>query len=446
MKERKVYSLQFTVYGFRLLLSLLFVVSSVVLFAQASSPYSRFGLGYINSPVFSANKAMGGVAAPYASLAFINTTNPASYASLSRTTIELGMNVEGANIHTQDSNYSATQAGINHFALGFAPNPYGKSQNWGVSLGLLPYSTTNYTFIQNFSDSSLGNFRQVYQGKGSLYQAYIGGAYKIKGFSVGANLGFMFGKIDYQKTITFPDTLYAFSTRNTTTLNVKSFVYTVGVQYQHIIYHNTETPDPRTDIFVTAGAYGSGGMKLNANVSSYWDRFIVDPTYGVLTIDTTSATFNQKEKINLPFNLGGGIMFGNERFWMLGTDFKFMNWKKYSSPLDNGGLGNSWRLSFGAQIIPKSDEADKRKYLSTVQYRAGVYFGKSEIIYAGKQLSEVGGTVGLGLPFKKVAFLNVTGDFGSRGGSDVSSIRETYYRVTFGVTLTDIWFIKRKYD
>lgn len=446
MKERKAYSFKNTGYGFRLLLSLVLVVSAVSAFSQASSPYSRYGLGYINSSVFSANKAMGGVAAPYASLAFINYTNPASYASLSRTVIELGMNVEGANINVKDSTYKATQAGINHFAVAFAPNAYSKRQGWGVSLGLLPFSTVNYTFVQNFNDSALGTFRQVYQGKGGLYQAYVGGAYKVKGFSVGANLGFLFGKIDYQKTITFPDTAYAFSTRNTSSMNVKSFVYSVGVQYQHIIYHNTDAPDPRTDIFVTAGAYGSGGMKMDAKVSNHWDRFIVDPTYGIITVDTTSANFNQKAKVNLPFNMGAGIMFGNERYWMLGTDFKFNNWSKYTSPLNNGGLSDSWRISFGAQITPKFDEADKKKYFSTVQYRAGVYYGKSEINYGGKQLSEVGGTVGLGFPFKKVAFLNVTGDFGTRGGNDAEAIRETYYRVTFGFALTDIWFIKRKYD
>ncbi|MBP6731334.1 MAG: hypothetical protein KA149_04705 [Chitinophagales bacterium] len=446
MKERKVYSLHIAGYSLRLVLSLLLVVGSLSLFSQASSPYSRYGLGYINSTVFSANRAMGGVAAPYASLAFINYTNPASYASLTRTTIELGMNVEGASVNLKDSTYKSTQAGISHFALAFAPNPYGKKQGWGVSLGLLPFSTTNYTFIQNFNDSTLGNFRQIYQGKGSLYQAYVGGAYKVKGFSVGANVGFLFGKVDYQKTITFPDTAYSFSTRNTTSMNVRSFIYTVGVQYQHIIYHNTETPDPRTDIFVTAGAYGSGGMKMDAKVSSNWDRFIVDPTYGIITVDTVSATFNQKAKVNLPANMGAGVMFGNERFWMVGFDFKYMNWQKYTSPLNNGGLGDSWRFSFGAQIIPKSDEADKKKYLSTVQYRAGVYVGKSEIRYGGKQLNEVGGTVGLGIPFKKVAFLNLTGDFGNRGINDATAIRETYYRVTFGITLTDIWFIKRKYD
>jgi len=419
------------------------IFSFQISFGQASSPYSRFGLGYIHSPVFSANKALGEVAAPYASGININYANPASYASLTRTTIEIGMNVEGAKIRAGDSTYTANQAGINHFALAFVPTP--KRNNFAFSLGLLPYSHINYTFIQNFNDTALGPFRQLYSGKGSLYQVYIGGAYKVKGFSIGANLGYLFGKLDYQKAITFPDSLYASTTRNITSMNVKSFIYTVGVQYQKLIFHSSNEPDARTDIFMTFGAYGSGGMKMNAKVSNYWDRYTIDPLLGVLA-DTIDGDFNKKATVNLPFNIGTGVMFGNERYWLLGADFKFMNWDKYSTPLNNGGLSNSWRISFGGQITPKYDEVDKKKYLSKVQYRAGVYYGKSEINFNGNQLNEVGGTIGLGIPFKTVAHLNLTGDFGSRGGSDKATIRETYYRVTFGFVLNDIWFIKRKFD
>ncbi|HLP51040.1 MAG TPA: hypothetical protein VK154_09175 [Chitinophagales bacterium] len=447
MKESKVYGVQGLSGGLvmRGIFVLLFSYSYVVSFSQAASPYSRFGLGYVYSPVFSANKAMGEIAAPYASAININYANPASYASLTRTTIEVGMKMDGANIHTQDSNYRSIQPNISHIAVAFAPNVLAKKKNWGISLGLLPYTNINYTFIQNYNDSALGPYRLVHAGKGSLYQAYVGGAYKVKGLSIGANLGFLFGKLDYQKTITFPDSLYAYSTRNITSVNAKSFMYTIGLQYEYRIYHNKETPEPRTDINMIVGAYGSGGLKLNAKVSNYWDRFYIDPTFGVVTIDTAQANFNQKESIKLPFNMGAGVMFGNELYWMLGADFKFMNWKSYSSPLNNGGLNNSWRISIGGQITPNI-EADRKKYFSKVQYRLGGYYGKSELNYNGKQLSEAGGTVGFGFPFKSVAHLNLSGDFGSRGVSDPNAIRETYYRVTFGFVLNDIWFTKRKFD
>jgi hypothetical protein len=428
----------------RIIAGLVFVWSLVIghwSFSQASSPYSRFGLGYVRSTVFSANKAMGDLAAPYASAVNINYTNPASYASLTRTTIEVGFNFDGVNIYTKDSTYRGSSGSVNHFAIALVPNS--KRNNWAISLGLLPYTNINYSFAQNFSDSSLGSFQEKFTGKGSLYQVYVGGAYRVKGFSIGANVGFLFGNLEYEKAIILPSNLNAYNTRNQTNMNVKSFMYNVGVQYQKRIYHNTNDPEARSDIFVTAGAYGSAGLKLTTKTSSRWERYREIVNVGTEVIDIPEAEVEKQEKIPLPFNVGAGVMFGNERFWLIGTDFKFMNWKNFHSPLNNDNLDNGWRVSIGGQIIPKSDD---RKYFNRVQFRLGTYFGKSEINPNGGMINEVAGTVGLGFPFKSLARLNLSADIGTRGGSDKSVIRETFYKITFGLVLNDIWFIKRKFD
>lgn len=385
---------------------------------------------------------MGGLAAPYASALNINYANPASYASLTRTTLEIGMNVDGVNIVTGDSVYRAGNGSLNHLAIAFVPNP--RKNNWAVCAGLLPYSNINYNFIQNYNDTtSLGVFREIYTGSGSLYQGYIGGAYKVKGFSVGANAGYLFGKQDYQKLITFPDSAESYATRNNSSMNLRSFVYNIGVQYQALIYTDPNNPDDRHKIFVTAGFYGSGGARMNARLSNYWERLNLIGGIGVVVVDTTAAAFNQKSKVNLPFNLGGGVMFGNERYWMVGADFKYMNWNKFSTPLDNNAMTDSWKISVGMQITPKIDD---RKYLNRIQYRLGGYYGQSEILFRGQHLSEAAGTFGLGFPFKTVGRLNISGEIGTRGGKNDSVIRENFYRFTFGLVINDIWFIKRKFD
>jgi hypothetical protein len=417
----------------------LLLFSAAEIKAQASSPYSRFGLGSIRSNVFSANRAMGDLSAPYYSAVHINYANPASYASLLRTTIEAGALLDGASITTRDSTYSALNGGVSHLAIAFVPKP----DKWAVTLGLVPVSNLSYTFIQNFNDTTLGSFREVFAGKGSTYNAYIGGAYKIKGFSIGTNLGYTFGKLDYQKTITFPDTVEAYITRNITNMNVRGFSYTLGVQYQNRIYHNTDQLDPRTDIYVTAGATVAGGIPLVSSTDNYWDRLNFNSSVGFTTVDTVLATFNTKGTIKMPMNFSGGIMFGNEKFWMIGTDFKYNTWSNFSSPLNNDQLSNSWKWSIGFQVIPRYDD---RKFFNKMQYRAGFYYGASEFSFRGQKLNELAGTVGLGVPFKNVARLNISGQFGIRGVADKSAIRETFYRLSFGLVLNDIWFIKRKYD
>lgn len=444
MKAKSTYKLRVTGFTLQIVFAFIFLFSGVKAFSQAESPYSRYGLGLMRNPVFSANQGMGYMAAPYASAVNINFSNPASYASLTRTTIEIGVIADGNRLTTSDSSYKSSSGGVNHFAIALVPSV--KHNAWAISLGLLPYSNVNYNFIQNFNDPSIGQYSEAYLGSGSLYQAYVGAAYKVKGFSIGANLGYVFGKLAYRKVIVFPlDSFSSYTTQNITNVNMKAFSYNVGVQYQKLIYHNRDDPDARRDIYAFFGAYGSGGLKMTAKVTSYWERTNYNLSTGAQeVVDTLQSQLPQIGKITLPYNMGAGVMFGNERFWLAGLDFKYTGWSSYTTILDNGGLVNSWQISAGAQITPKYDD---RSYFKRVQYRLGMYYGKSEISFAGSQLNQGGATFGLGLPFKSVAHLNLTGDFGSLGSAGNKAVlQETYYRFTIGLVLNDVWFIKRKFD
>ena len=272
MKTKSTYKFPVTGFSLQIIFAFILLFVSVDTYSQAESPYSRYGLGFMRTPVFSANQGMGYLSSPYASAVNINYSNPASYASLTRSTLEIGGIIDGKSINTGDSSYRASNGSVSHFAIAFVPTA--KHNAWAVCIGLLPYSNVNYNFIQNFNDPSIGHYAESFIGSGSLYNAYVGGAYKVKGFSIGANLGYIFGKLTYQKVISFPyDSSSSYSTQNVTNVNLKSFSYNIGIQYQKLIYHNRDDPDARRDIYAFFGAYGSGGLKMNAKVSSYWERF-----------------------------------------------------------------------------------------------------------------------------------------------------------------------------
>ena len=44
------------------------------------------------------------------------------------------------------------------------------------------------------------------------------------------------------------------------------------------------------------------------------------------------------------------------------------------------------------------------------------------------------------------ALLNLSAEFGQRGTVEENLIQDTFARFKFGLLLSDIWFIKRKYD
>ncbi|MDX1938563.1 MAG: hypothetical protein SFU21_15695, partial [Flavihumibacter sp.] len=60
-------------------------------------------------------------------------------------------------------------------------------------------------------------------------------------------------------------------------------------------------------------------------------------------------------------------------------------------------------------------------------------------------------TAGVGLPMRKnpytnqFTYINLSFEYGSRGNKN-TPLRENIFRVGLGLTLSDLWFIKRKYE
>lgn len=409
--------------------------------AQSSSPFSRFGLGYLHNNAFSSNRALGEIGAGYSSHMYLNPTNPASYSELTLTSFEVGAGLHAVTIRTKDSIYNGFNGAMSHLALGF-PLMRGR---WGMSIGLLPYTNLNY----NFTQSNIDTFK-VYRGSGSLSQVYIGTGFKVKGFSFGINVGYVFGRLDYYRGFAFTDSLLALNSRNSAQARVGGFNYSVGVQYKARLKKKTSDNALNSDINFTAGAYGAGGIKFNAKLSNNWERYYYSNSAGTdIVIDTPLSYANVQGKIVMPYNFGLGFTVGNEAWWIAGFDFTYAGWSKFASPVNPDKLADSWRASLGLGIVPN---VESKNFLARVQYKGGAYYGNTNIVYAGKTLKEYGGTLGISLPvrisaiFREAARIHISADIGSHNTGDKTLLSENYYRVFFGFTLSNLWFQKRKFD
>ena len=108
-----------------------------------NSPYSRFGLGELQYGGFAHNISMGGInaalqndsTAPFQ----INTSNPASHASLKLTSFDFGVKSNFRKLETTDKKNTSNQTALSYMALGFPVTKW-----WGASFGLLPYSSVGY--------------------------------------------------------------------------------------------------------------------------------------------------------------------------------------------------------------------------------------------------------------------------------------------------------------
>lgn len=81
------------------------LMASFGAYAQTTvqSPYSKFGLGNLKGSVLPNQRAMGGISAGVFRSSYINNINmqnPASYAGINLTTLDIGMSGSFANLKT----------------------------------------------------------------------------------------------------------------------------------------------------------------------------------------------------------------------------------------------------------------------------------------------------------------------------------------------------------
>ena len=433
------------------MLSLTAVLFCANLSAQENSPYTRFGVGELSNGNFANTIATGGLSSAFNSTNQLNFSNPASYGFLTKTSFNIG--IKGSSLHITKDDSSATfgNGQLNYLALGF-PVIKGK---WGFSFGLIPFSQVNYNLLQlNDSVEGIGPSYNSYKGTGALYRWYVGTGFHWKNIAAGLNAQYLFGSINYSNLQVFTgDSVNTFNTRKLESKSIGDILIDGGIQVNIPISKQT---DNTFKYNLCIGINGSNSQKINVTDRILMDRFV----FHTITTGYTTAIYKDtilidtvKGIMNLPMHYDAGVRFTSEGKFSIGMNYSFGKWSDYSflNETDPSSINFS-RWSVGGEIIPKSDNDEN--YLNLIRYRAGFYTGQSNQQFSGIALKETGITFGAGFPFlyrtsyntKVVSEISVAFEIGMRGTTENHLIKENYFKGTIGFSLTDLWFVKRKFD
>lgn len=433
----------------------LFGLSVLTLFATGLSgqttvsPYSIFGNGERESGKFAQQLGMGTLSTGVSDSLQVNFTQPASYASIKYTTVDIGGFYQETWLRDASSNsaVNTNSGGFNYLALGF---PLGKGA--GMSFGLLPYSKVGYD-IEARTSTTFSDADIAYQGEGGFDRVYVGfGVELIEGLSVGLNGSYLFGSSERLTTVLWDNTNYYNITREEN-VSANGLTWDAGVQYKFNV-------GSKYDMTVGASYVPKITMGGTLNDLQYTFRTSSSGTYSYK--DTVFAI--EDENVNVVFNSNTsfGFTFGarNQRLvqhaWSIGADFQLLNRSELnSSSVVRGTYENGYRVNVGAQLIPYfSFDMQSRNYFSQIDYRIGGFYENSGLLIAGEAIVDQGLTVGFGFPIGrrtqtptdiKLATLNVGMILGSRGTNASGNIQETYSRFVIGLTLNDKWFTQFKY-
>lgn len=418
---------------------------------SSSSPYSRYGIGELQFNGFTKNMGMGGISAGYSPALNLNITNPASYSSLSLTTFESAVNMNQVQLKTVSKTQNIFDASLSYFAFGFPV----KNKKWGAGFGLLPYSNVGYSINDGQTNFAGQQELHTYQGSGGLNQFFIGNGYSpFKNFNIGLNASYLFGVINQERRIEYPKLNNYFNTRIKEETSVGAVYFNFGMQYTidslHLAKRDSGISEKR-HWSLTLGFTGSPSTALSADYARLSESFVYSAFDNIVVRDTIENVADQSGKLNLPLNLGFGLMFRQGNRWLVGSDFSFQNWKDYTIFGTSDSLGNSWRIGAGAQFHPRpgaNDLLDKKiSFWKKMEYRMGFHYSQTYLKLRGNQLNEYGVSIGFGIPVKRsAAMIHLGAEAGKRGTTKNNLIEESYLKFSIGFTLNDRWFIKQKFD
>jgi len=430
--------------------------------AQENSPFSRYGVGDLYPQQTIASRAMGGVTAAFTSPQAINTVNPASYGFIPQVTFDVGISIDQRTLKSKSPllNYSSANFLPSYVMIGV---PLNRLKGWGAAFGIKPVARINYSVEELVQNGNADTLQKLHQGNGGLTQAFIGIGKRwgkhITGtnFSIGLNAGYEFGRRQTDNIINYIDST-PFTKSNYSATTTYSGVFINPGAMLSIGFGKKQ--DKITKVYesyqLRIGASANIQHNLNASQNSIVESFDYDANGAIVPLDTIKIQNGITGKLVIPLNYTVGFMLSNlltdygVSKWSIGADYTGGKWSDYRFYGQPDQVVNNWMLHAGGEFTPNLTSANG---FSRAIYRLGFYTGKNYINADGNGYDEKAVTFGVGFNLRKYrgqydnqqTLINTAIEIGKRG-STVNNVTENYFKLSVGFSLSDLWFVKRKYD
>lgn len=405
-----------------------------------TSPYSQYGFGDLADPSTGFNRGMNGVGIAFRGSNQVNPLNPASYSAVDSLTFIFDVGMSGQITNFKEGAYRRNGKSA---TFEYATAMFRAFKHVGVSFGLIPYSRIgyNYSSSDKISTNATTTYTNTYQGTGGLNQAYLGiGWEPIKGFSLGANVAYLWGNLNRSVSNTYSDS-YANTLTKYYSASVSSVKMNAGAQGRFHIGKQQ---------FITFGATYAPKLNIGGN-----------PTCQIISTNTQTAlsdtlSFRAIGGLETPAVIGAGMQWEQTDKFKIGADYILEQWSQINYPqyIVNNDKGNytmlkglfndRHKLTLGAEYLPN---IMSRNFFQRIRYRVGVSYATSYLkINDQNGPRELSVSGGFGIPirngYNNRSLLNISAQWVKRGSS--TFVTENTFRINVGITFNERWFEKWK--
>ena len=413
-------------------LSILFILISFFGYSQRTSysPYSYFGVGETNFSATVENQMMGGNTAYYDSV-HQNMNNAASLSKLKFVNYSVGVDLKNTSYLSASTNEKSTAAAINYISVAIP------TKLLSFSFGIKPKTSVGY-LLENDDKSKNPPELNRFTGSGGVSNAYVSIGFELfKNWGFGFSSSYAFGNLNHYHTKILENIeLY---TRVSSESSVSGLDYNFSTVYQKTF--NEKITLYSSIIYQPEAKYKS---RNNQTIST------IDPnsSFGGDSEEIDlSAVGLKNTNIKIPNSLSFGLGLGQDKKWFLG--FNYMKndeggYKNELMGLDNVEFKSSQTYSIGGFLLPEYNSFTN--YFKTLTYRFGLRYKNGGLYVNNQQINEIGVNFGFGIPLAGISSANLGFEFGQRGTTKASLIKEKFFSIRLGVSLNDLWFIRSMYN
>ena len=413
-------------------LSILFILISFFGYSQRTSysPYSYFGVGETNFSATVENQMMGGNTAYYDSV-HQNMNNAASLSKLKFVNYSVGVDLKNTSYLSASTNEKSTAAAINYISVAIP------TKLLSFSFGIKPKTSVGY-LLENDDKSKTPPELNRFTGSGGVSNAFVSIGFELfKNWGFGVSSSYAFGNLNHYHTKILENIeLY---TRVSSESSVSGLDYNFSTVYQKTF--NEKITLYSSIIYQPEAKYKSRNNQIistiDPNSSFGGDSEEID----------LSAVGLKNTNIKIPNSLSFGLGLGQDKKWFLG--FNYMKndeggYKNELMGLDNVEFKSSQTYSIGGFLLPEYNSFTN--YFKTLTYRFGVRYKNGGLYVNNQQINEIGVNFGFGIPLAGISSANLGFEFGQRGTTKASLIKEKFFSIRLGVSLNDLWFIRSMYN
>lgn len=393
-----------------------------------SSPYSRFGLGDLNSQFSSVFNSLGGGGYAINDSKIINPFSPASYSSYQSNSFlfSTGINNETIDIQSLTDNQTVNNLSLSHILFGFP-----LTKKIGSSFGIIPFSSIGYS-MQNRDD--IFGADMLYDGDGGISKVYFGSSIELhQNLSVGANASYLFGGLNRRKRLVFDDETI-FNSRSNSLINIKGIYYEFGAVFSKKIDDNNSQ--------ISISINTSNNTNVDAKRTNLVETFEYSGTNEI--VKDTFVNSVEKGSMILPKYTNLGLAYSLDK-WLFVFDYSTQNWSDYELFEESDSLINSQRISGGLQYTP--DISSVNQFYKRCHYRVGLALNTTPLQINNTQLEDKSISFGIGIPIKKnKSTYDISLILGQRGTTSNNLLKENYVKIGLSMSFEGIWFVKQKYN